>query len=174
MDDNEEWRDVPGCEGLYEVSRLGRVRRLTRRNGYFSERLDEPLIIPPKRTGKKYWGVTLAKDGWKKRFYIHHLVLLAFTGPRPGNSEGSHLDGDTSHNEATNLCWESRSQNHLRKRSHGTMIRGERAYNSKLTEAKVRSIRASAESHTVLAERYGVSRSLISLVQRREVWIHVD
>lgn len=41
----------------------------------------------------------------------------------------------------------------------------------KLDWDKVRAIRASGESRQVLAERYGVSRSLIGMVLRHEVWV---
>lgn len=166
---SEAWKPVPGCEGLYEVSDAGRLRRLTRREGYHSELLHEPVLVTPKRAGK-YLAATLSRDGWKKRFYIHQLVLLAFRGPRPGKATGSHLDGDHDNNSLANLDWESMSANHRRKRDHGTMLRGEVHPQSKLTQQKVDAIRSSKSSHADLAELYGVSRGRISQIKRGEGW----
>lgn len=50
---------------------------------------------------------------------------------------------------------------------------GSQHHGAKLTEAAVLEIRASADSGRVLAERYGVSPSLISLVRKRRAWQHV-
>lgn len=50
---------------------------------------------------------------------------------------------------------------------------GERNGQSKLTDDAVREIRASKETHSVLAKKYGVSGSLISMVQTRRIWKHV-
>lgn len=53
--------------------------------------------------------------------------------------------------------------------------RGEQHYNAKLTEARVRGIRASVgATYQELAEIHGVSHSLIGLVQQRKVWKHVS
>lgn len=52
--------------------------------------------------------------------------------------------------------------------------RGEKNGQSKLTEKQVKEILESDEIHQVLATRYGISRSNISLVKRREAWKHVE
>jgi len=44
----------------------------------------------------------------------------------------------------------------------------------RLTEQDVREIRASRESQTVLAHRYGVSQSAISFVVTRKTWKDVE
>lgn len=45
--------------------------------------------------------------------------------------------------------------------------------NAKLTDDKVREIRASTEPARVLAQRYGVCQQLVSDVRRRKMWKHV-
>ena len=50
---------------------------------------------------------------------------------------------------------------------------GEQHYAAKLTVEAVRAIRASSESIYVTAKRYGVSKSTVSLIRRRETWKHV-
>ena len=54
---------------------------------------------------------------------------------------------------------------------HQAMATALRARLGKLDWDKVREIRASGEPRQVLAERYGVSRSLIGMVLRHEVWV---
>ena len=51
--------------------------------------------------------------------------------------------------------------------------KGEVNSQAKLTDAKVRLIRASNETNKVLAERFGVSDIIISLVKRGKRWRHI-
>lgn len=168
----EEWRAPPGLDGIYEVSTLGRLRRLLLRQGTGVVKLDAPVIVKPKPRGK-YLGVTLCRDGWKKQFYIHDLVLLTFVGPAPPGHEGAHDDGVRTHNALSNLAWKTRSQNHMDKWRHGTMEHGEGHRNAKLTVAEVLAIRSCATSSALLAERFDVSSSLIRQVRLRKIWRHV-
>ena len=50
------------------------------------------------------------------------------------------------------------------------IARAQQAARGKLDLEKVRAIRASAESETVLAERYGVSKPTIGQIRRNETW----
>ena len=90
----EEFRDIPGYEGLYEVSNLGRVRSLE----------TERILKPSKNT----WGylfVSLYKNGIKKAVRIHRLVALAFI-PNPDNLPCiNHKDEDKTNNTVDNLEW---------------------------------------------------------------------
>lgn len=169
----ESWKAIPGWEGLYEVSDQGRVRRLLRRCGTGAMRLGAPAIVTPKGTGKGYLGVTLARSGKKTRRYIHALMLEAFVGPAPPGHEAAHGDGIRTRNVLDNLEWKTRAANHADKHRHGTALVGEMVPTAKLTEVAVLAIRASTETCTVLAERHGVCRSLISLVRRKQIWRHV-
>ena len=76
----EEWREIEGYEGLYQVSNLGRVKSLSRiaidRRGiphYVNERI-------LKQTFDKdgYCLVGLHKDGKIKSGKVHRLVASAF------------------------------------------------------------------------------------------------
>ena len=55
---NEEWRDIEGYEGLYQVSNLGRVKSLKYRGheGCIG-------ILTPRLDGKEYETVALYKGG---------------------------------------------------------------------------------------------------------------
>ena len=52
-------------------------------------------------------------------------------------------------------------------------LRGMRHSKAKLTDAKVRTIRASSDTHTALARRYGVTKQVISAVRKGTTWKHV-
>lgn len=59
-------------------------------------------------------------------------------------------------------------------RNRRRKIRGEEIGNSKLAEADVIAIRAAIGTCDELGERFGVSRSLISLIKLRKIWAHVE
>lgn len=66
---NEQWRDIDGYEGMYQVSSLGRVR---------SHKSGEWMVLKPSKTGSGYLKVALCKDKQKKQSMIHRLVAQAF------------------------------------------------------------------------------------------------
>ena len=37
----EEWRDIKGYEGLYQVSNLGRIKSLPKMRGFFFTRIQD-------------------------------------------------------------------------------------------------------------------------------------
>lgn len=116
----EEWRAIPGYEGAYEVSSLGRVRSLTRvtdRGRKWRGRLMTPCPL-----NNDYLIVTLWKDGRQRSPLVHRLVLSAFVGPPDEGTEAMHLDGDRTNNAITNLSWGTHAENQLAQVAHGTHV----------------------------------------------------
>lgn len=174
----EEWRDVVGYEGLYAVSNLGRFKRLARtivdrtpsgtmRTRVYPERIRKPSIMR-KRGGYLY--VSLRKNGKIATRCVHLLVAEAFIGPRPPGAHTCHRNGDPTDAHAVNLRYDTPRGNAMDKVPHGTHRRGERSSTSKLTEDDVRFIRGSELGEKELASIFGVSRSLIGLIKRRQRW----
>lgn len=92
----EEWREVPGYEGRYEVSSMGRVRSwhsLARRGYDFPK----PLAIQTDKAGYK----RTAFAG--KHHYLHRLVALAWLGPIPEGHEVHHSNKNRGDNRPENL-----------------------------------------------------------------------
>lgn len=116
----EEWKDIQGYEGLYQVSNLGRVKSLNRIviKEYRGCRIHNERILK-KSFVKGYMQVRLYKNGKNKNCYIHRLVAQAFM-PNPNNyKEIDHIDCDKSNNKVNNLKW----CNHLQNVSYNNITR---------------------------------------------------
>ena len=95
----EEWRDIIGYEGLYQVSNLGRVKSFLYYNGT-NERIIKPIQL---KNG--YYNISLSKNKINKKEYIHRLVAKAFI-PNPNNYPIiNHKDENPSNNCVNNLEW---------------------------------------------------------------------
>ena len=100
----EQWKDIEGYEGLYQVSNYGRVKSLERYQENHSKlQKVEEKILTRSDNGNGYLFATLWKNGKSKRYYIHRLVVQAFIGPIPEGYAVNHLDFDTRNNNADNL-----------------------------------------------------------------------
>lgn len=161
-----EWRDIPGYEGLYQVSSIGEVRGFKR--GKWTPRKLTRTKKPKDRMTVGLW----KDDGLKVRL-VHRLVLMAFVGPCPDGMVACHKDGNPMNNAVGNLRWDTVQANHNDMIEHGTRARGSRHGVAKITEADVPGIRNSPLSHKELAAQFGVSRSLIEYVRLRKTWKHV-
>ena len=114
---SEEWKDIPGYEGIYQVSNMGNVRSLDRkkiqmsRYGTPMEKLYRGELMTPTGNGTGYLIIGLAKDGKRKNYYVHRLVADAFI-PNPELYEQvNHKDFDKQNNAAVNLEWISQVEN---------------------------------------------------------------
>ena len=103
LENKEIWKDCKGYEGKYQVSSLGRVWSVK------SQKIMKSFDIN-KKTG--YQGINLiAKNGKKKREYIHRLVALAFLENPNNFPEVNHKDENPRNNALTNLEWCDRKYN---------------------------------------------------------------
>ena len=101
----EIWKDVEGYEGLYQVSNLGRVKRIT-----------TGRVLKPLKHSNGYLMVKLSKNSIVYTKTIHSLVAQAFI-PNPENKpEINHIDENKTNNNVSNLEWMTRKENI----NHGT------------------------------------------------------
>lgn len=168
----EEWK-VLDVSPLHEVSSLGRVRSWAV-SGHHGRRAGQPKLLTPAIV-KGYERVCVGL-GSKRRTNasIHTLVATAFCSPRLPGQVCRHLNGNSLDNRAANLAWGSTADNSADAIRHGTIARGEGHGCAKLTTAGAREIKASAESSSALARRFGVSRRLVKLVRDGLAWRHLD
>ena len=87
----EIWKDIPGYDGAYQVSNLGRVRSIR--------------IMNPFTLNSGYLGLSLYKDKKEKHFLIHRLVASAFCENPNNFSQVNHKDENKMNNCADNLEW---------------------------------------------------------------------
>lgn len=156
---NEEWRDVVGYEGYYQVSNLGRVKSLERidsNNHPLKER-----ILKFGFSGKKYKYVILNKNGKSKTKTVHRLVAIAFLDNPDNKTQVNHLDEDKYNNNANNLEWVTPKENS----NYGTLIERMKQSNSKPIKVIYKDDTYEIwESATLFAREYGISRGHISNV----------
>ena len=96
----EEWRDIKGYEGKYQISNLGRVKSLRNTRGSYREK-----ILRFKLEVSGYFKVSLCKNNKIKSFYIHRLVAEAFIPNLNGYSQVNHKDENKTNNCVDNLEW---------------------------------------------------------------------
>lgn len=100
----EAWRTVPGYEGRYSASTLGRIR---------NDHTGRILRALPHRDG--YFKVNL---GGRTR-HIHTLIALTFLGPRPEGHFIDHISGDHANDMPSNLRYVSPHESSLNRKPRG-------------------------------------------------------
>ena len=106
----EVWKDIPGYEGLYQVSNLGRVKSFPKKKGCGVGYTQKELILKSASNGH-YLFVVLRKDRKPKMCYVHRLVAQAFI-PNPNKKcDVNHISGIKTDNRVENLEWNTRQEN---------------------------------------------------------------
>ena len=101
MNMEEIWKDVPGYEGLYQVSSIGRVKSL---------RFNKTKIMS-QWSHNGYRMVEFCINNERNYFGVHQLVAMAFI-PNPENKpQVNHKDRNRSNNNVENLEWVTASEN---------------------------------------------------------------
>jgi NUMOD4 motif/HNH endonuclease len=173
---NEEWRDIPGWEGLYQVSDCGRVRSLDRFATDKNVR-GKMLKQGTKKAGYKF--VALWKNNTGRPHHTHRLVAAVFCKKKDGADQVNHKDGNKANNNADNLEWVTCAENHHHRMDKlGIYVRGSRHGISKLTEEDVIEIRRlySTGKYTQrkLSTMFSTEFQNIHCIVRRKTWTHLD
>lgn len=95
IDTTEEWRDVVGYEGKYQVSNKGNMRTFQR---------DRCMSLKQKNT-QGYMTVMLWNNKKRKDAKVHRLVAEAFIPNPDGLPVVNHKDENPSNNCVENLEW---------------------------------------------------------------------
>lgn len=118
---DEVWKDVPGYEGLYQVSNMGRVKTFDKLlNTKLGTRRTKEQIISPIIQKSGYAHVGLWRNRQCKQSRVHRLVAEAFcinTDPDT-KTQVNHINENKLDNRACNLEWVTPKQN----TNHGTAI----------------------------------------------------
>lgn len=179
----EEWRDIPGLEGMYQASSFGRIRSLDMevRRGPSGKHLKKGRILSP-CFSQGYPAVNIR--GTRK---IHRLVCMAFHGMPVGRQEVLHGDGTRTNNRSENLRWGSRQENIQDAQRHGVFpirvikigpgkVRGPGHPHAKLSVhdvLEVKRLYSSGGSLRGISQKFKVQRTTIRKIIRGETWAHI-
>ena len=105
----EEWRDVIGYEGLYQVSNLGRVKRIEKYDSIGRKLKEKILKFSKDRFG--YLRLILTKDGKESLGTVHRLVAQAFIPNQKNLPQVNHRNECPTDNSVWNLEWCDASYN---------------------------------------------------------------
>jgi hypothetical protein len=108
----EIWKPIPGYEGIYEASNLGRIRTAngkTTSNARYPVRVWQQRVLKPKvqtrSNGRKDQRVNLWKDGVESTQLVARLVAMSFL-PMPFDKlTVNHINGNPMDNRIENLEW---------------------------------------------------------------------
>jgi hypothetical protein len=159
----ENWKDIKGYEGKYQVSDLGNIKSLFR----YKITLKQKIC----KTG--YLSVALYLNKKPKWFLTHRLVAQNFILNPENKPEVNHKDGVKSNNVVYNLEWTTKSENGLHAVDIGLHnIIGENNNTSKLTNEDVTKIKElkGIYSQRELARMFGVSKGAIYFIHHKINW----
>lgn len=109
---DEVYKDIPGYEGLYQVSNLGNVKSLPRKKC-------KGRVLKPYSPEYGYQHVMLSKNGIQKCYKVHRLVAEIFVENPDGKMEVNHINAIKSDNRAVNLEWCTALENYNHARKMG-------------------------------------------------------
>lgn len=109
----EEWREIPGYDGRYQVSSLGNFRSVS------TNRCIHGSLTKIKRirnfslidNGNGYLYVSVSDNGKRRNIYIHRAVAEAFIPHEKGKNVVNHKDFNKKNNCVENLEWCDQRQN---------------------------------------------------------------
>lgn len=201
---NEIWKPIPGYEGIYSVSDLGRVMRM----GGTPKCKRNRLLKPSDAGSTGYLSVSLSVDNKRKGVDVHLLVASAFIGPCPNGHNVNHKDTIKTNGRLSNLEYTTYQANSQHALAMGVMATGDRSPSrqhperlphganhwthqrpqdvrrgathefAKLNESHVRDIRQRYPQGGItqhqLAKEFGVAAMTINCIILRKTWKHVD
>lgn len=108
----EEWKDITGYEGYYQISNTGKIRSLRRYvNAPQGKRVAYSKELSPTDNGNGYLIIGLRKYGKRKNHYIHRLVARHFLGEWQEGLVVDHIDYNKRNNSVSNLRVVSQTEN---------------------------------------------------------------
>lgn len=175
---NEEFRDVEGFEGYYQISNYGRVkslkRSLTQYNGYgyFSHSYKE-RILSLCRQKQGYLMVNLTKECKKHLLQVHRLVSKAFLDNPENKPCVNHIDCNPSNNRIDNLefCTQKENVEHCIKLNRRCDFKGSKSPCAKKVILKDKNNKVIKEygCFEEVAKDLNISKSLVCMYLKDKI-----
>ena len=184
--ENEIWKQVPGWEGYYSVSSMGRIRRDASGPNTWVGKILKSFI-----DNSGYLQSTLCKQGRKHNCRIHVMVAITFLGPKPKGHEINHKNTNKQDNRPENLEYLTRAahdehttfsglrptgERHGSRTHPERVARGEQISSAKLVGRDILEIRkllAGSVSQRIIAEKFGVDQTTVSCIKLNKSWAHI-
>ena len=164
--ENEIWKDIPGYEGKYQASTMGRIRSLDRLIEYncptrktYKKMVKGRILRPGRYCKSGHVSVVLGHGA--NGSPVHQLIARTFLGPCPDGKEVLHNNGKPTDNRLCNLRYDTRTENILDVYRQGGSWR-------KLSVDDVEEIKFALYCGflgTELAHQFNVSQSTISSIK---------
>lgn len=97
----EEWRDLPGYNGFYQVSDWGRIRSF-RDQHHKGGRLKTPTVLKLAKYAYRTY-VVIKWEGKQRTLQVGQAVALTFLGDIPKGWVAYHKDGNPENNALANI-----------------------------------------------------------------------
>ena len=156
--------DIKGYENKYSISDDGEVW------SYYKQEYMKPNL-----GGYGYKQIQLAKNGKRKTYQIHKLVLEHFTEKVSGKEFCNHKNGDKHDNRIENLEWCTISENN--KHAYRTGLKGKSVGNPKYLIEQIKAAKYLLHTSMTgkeIAKATGMSESCVSLIKRNERWCDIE
>ena len=157
----EIWKPIPEYEGLYYASNLGRVKK---HNYPDSNKIMRQNFI------RDYLVVGLTDYEHKTKTHrVHRLVAITFKNNDNKNLIVNHINGIKTDNREINLEWIERAENSKHTYTSGIYIK-------KLTPnmvIEIKNMLSEGVMQKEIANKFNVSRSIISEINTNKKWINI-
>ncbi len=171
--EDELWREMPGSNGLYQVSNYGRIKSF--------HYTDEGKILKQGLINN-FPAVSLKINKKNIRFFVHKLVAeIWLSKPDFEPDHVIHLDWNTKNNHINNLQWASKEHVAVRKAEYlkikyNDPSRPKVITQNKLKERDVKVIKTMilrGVPNVTIAKMFCISDMQVTRIKRGENWGHI-
>ena len=176
METKENFIDVVGFEGIYQIGNQGTIRSIdrtvTRSNKQYPKK---GVVLKTFKNNRGYTTVWLYNNGNKKYCLLHRIVAESWIKNPQNKPEVNHINGNKDDNRVINLEWVTKSENE----KHSYMLglksaKGEKNGRAILTEDDVRQIRilygTGNYTQKELGKLYNIDYTNIGRIYKGKLW----